>query len=101
MAVVLRLKRTGRRNRPCYRICVFDSRTRRDGRSIEEIGWYDPVAPGEEIRFELDEERARHWLARGARPSETVAALLRRRNVPIPATNRSQRRRKARQRTDA
>jgi len=101
MAVVLRLTRTGRRNRPCYRICVFDGRTRRDGRSIEEIGYYDPVAPGEEIRFRLNEERARHWLAVGARPSETVAALLKRCNIPVPESNRSQRRRKARKRSGA
>ncbi len=85
MAVALRLKRTGRRNRPFYRICVFDTRTRRDGRSIEELGWYDPVgSPKGEVRFELNAERAAWWLSVGARPSETVASLLKRKGVEIP-----------------
>ncbi len=74
MAVVIRLKRFGRRNRPFFRICVMDSRTRRDGRALEEIGHYDPLAEGK--RFDLDADRARYWLSVGAQPSETVASFL-------------------------
>ncbi|HEX9793909.1 MAG TPA: 30S ribosomal protein S16 [Planctomycetota bacterium] len=95
MAVVLRLKRTGRRNRPHYRICVFDSRTRRDGRSIEELGHYDPLGGDGEHDFTLNEERARHWLSEGAQPSQTVASLLKARKIEIPFANNAGRRRKA------
>ncbi len=85
MAVVLRLKRIGRRNRPSYRICVMDSRTRRDGRPIEELGFYDPVqATGTDSKFSLKEDRARYWLSVGARPSETVASLLKRSGIALP-----------------
>ena len=59
MAVVIRMKRTGRRNRPCYRISVADSRWPRDGRFLESIGLYDPVAPSEENQVVVDVERAR------------------------------------------
>jgi len=96
MAVVLRLKRFGRRNRPSYRICVMDARTRRDGRVIEELGFYDPVdAKNPDVRFELDSERAQHWISVGARPSETVASLLKRKGLVVPP-KRSRRRRLAR-----
>jgi small subunit ribosomal protein S16 len=81
MAVVIRMRRTGRRNRPCYRIAVTDSRKPRDGRSIETLGLYDPVAPRAELRLKLDGERARHWIEKGARPSETVNSILRREGV--------------------
>jgi len=76
MAVVLRLKRFGRRNRPFYRICVMDRRTRRDGRAIEELGHYDPLYAGEGRSFELNENRAQYWLSVGAQPSGTVASML-------------------------
>ena len=83
MAVVIRMKRTGRRNRPCYRISVADSRSPRDGRTLETLGLYDPVAPTKEAQTRLDVERARHWLTNGALPSETVAlALQKGRRVP-------------------
>jgi len=81
MAVVLRLKRFGRRNRPFYRICVMDRRTRRDGRAIEELGHYDPLHAGEGKSFELNEERAQYWLSVGAQPSGTVASLLKERGI--------------------
>lgn len=95
MAVVLRLKRTGRRNRPSYRICVFDERTRRDGRTIEEIGHYDPLVKADGPQFQLDEERAKYWLSVGAQPSETVASLLKRRNIALPNLRVRRRRRRA------
>lgn len=81
MAVRIRLKRTGRKNRPSWRICVFDSRTRRDGRSIEDLGFYDTLAKTPERRMRLDVERARHWLAEGAKPSEIVTQLFKKAGV--------------------
>lgn len=81
MAVVIRLKRTGRRNRACYRISVADSRSPRDGRVLENLGLYDPVHPTKEQQSTLDVERARHWLEHGALPSETVRSLFKRHGV--------------------
>jgi small subunit ribosomal protein S16 len=88
MAVVLRLKRLGRRNRPFYRICVMDRHTRRDGRAIEELGFYDPINPEKGKHFELNEERARYWISQGAQPSDTVATFLKERGVEIPLNRR-------------
>ncbi|MGZ0710647.1 30S ribosomal protein S16 (plasmid) [Coraliomargarita sp. W4R53] len=74
MAVKIRLKRMGKIRAPYYRIVVADSRTKRDGRVIEEIGKYHPT---EEPSFiEVDSERAQYWLGVGAQPTEQVAALL-------------------------
>ena len=74
MAVKIRLKRLGKIRAPYYRIVVADSRTKRDGRVIEEIGKYHPT---EEPSFiEVDSERAQHWLSVGAQPTEQVLALL-------------------------
>ncbi len=75
--VVLRLSRLGRRHRPFYRINAMDRRRPRDGRVIERLGWYDPLAP-EDRQLSVNVERARHWLGNGAQPSRTVASLLRR-----------------------
>jgi small subunit ribosomal protein S16 len=84
MAVVIRMKRSGRKNRPCYRISVADSRSPRDGRTIESLGLYDPIAPRTEMQLHLDVERARHWLSVGAQPSETVASIFKRLGVTEP-----------------
>ncbi|MFB8148178.1 30S ribosomal protein S16 [Microbacterium sp. NPDC056003] len=74
MAVKIRLKRLGKIRAPYYRIVVADSRTKRDGRVIEEIGKYHPT---EEPSFiEVDSERAQYWLSVGAQPTEQVRALL-------------------------
>lgn len=74
MAVKIRLKRMGKIRAPYYRIVVADSRTKRDGRVIEEIGKYHPT---EEPSFiEVDSDRAQYWLSVGAQPTEQVAALL-------------------------
>jgi small subunit ribosomal protein S16 len=81
MAVVIRMKRSGRKNRPCYRISVADSRSPRDGRTIESLGLYDPIAPRAQMQLQLDVERARHWLSVGAQPSETVASIFKRLGV--------------------
>ena len=81
MAAVIRLTRRGRRHAPFYRIGVFDTRTRRDGASIENLGFYDPIAKGEVTELELDVERAKYWISVGATPSETVASLFRQKGV--------------------
>ncbi|GHG44332.1 hypothetical protein GCM10012320_09210 [Sinomonas cellulolyticus] len=74
MAVKIRLKRFGKMRAPYYRIVVADSRTKRDGRAIEEIGKYHPT---EEPSFiEVNSERAQYWLGVGAQPTEQVAAIL-------------------------
>jgi small subunit ribosomal protein S16 len=81
MAVVIRMKRSGRRNRPCYRITVADSRAPRDGRVLESLGLYDPIAPDKEAQVVLDVERAKHWVAAGAQPSETGYSIFKRNGV--------------------
>lgn len=78
--VVLRLKRMGRTHRPFYRLNAIDKRAPRDGRVIEELGWFDPVAP-EDKQLNLKVDRIDYWLSVGAQPSETVANLLKRINV--------------------
>jgi len=83
MAVVLRMKRTGRKNRPSYRISATDSRSARDGRTLETLGHYDPASPVEALRLKLQPERIRYWLDQGALPSETVASILRRQGIAI------------------
>jgi len=74
VAVKIRLKRLGKIRAPYYRIVVADSRTKRDGRVIEEIGLYHPTE--EPSRIEVDSDRAQYWLSVGAQPTEQVAALL-------------------------
>ncbi|MCX7871898.1 MAG: 30S ribosomal protein S16 [Verrucomicrobiae bacterium] len=74
MAVKIRLKRTGAKNQPAYRIVVADSRSPRDGKCIEEIGWYLPLK--KEDNYHLDIERAEYWLKSGAQPSETVMSFI-------------------------
>ncbi len=74
MAVRIRLKRMGAKKKPFYRIVVADSRFPRDGRFIEEIGYYNPTT--KPTTFEVDAERVQHWIARGAKPSDTIKALL-------------------------
>ncbi len=75
--VVLRLKRMGRRHRPFYRINAMDRRSPRDGRVIEQLGWYDPIAP-DDRQLSVKIDRVDYWLSVGAQPSSTVASLLRR-----------------------
>ena len=72
--VKIRLRRMGAKKAPYYRIVVADSRSPRDGRFIEELGIYDPVADGEKIK--VDMERAKYWIANGAQPTDTVRGLL-------------------------
>jgi small subunit ribosomal protein S16 len=74
MAVRIRLKRTGALNDPHYRVVVTDKRSPRDGRFIEEIGTYNPKVKG--VNFKLDLARAKHWIAQGATPSDTVRSII-------------------------
>ena len=76
MAVKIRLKRMGKIRAPFYRVVVMDSRTKRDGRAIEEIGLYQPKNDPSVIK--VDSERAQYWLGVGAQPSETVVSILKR-----------------------
>ena len=72
--VKIRLKRMGMKKEPFYRIVVTDSRSPRDGRFIEEIGYYNPMT--EPATLKLNEERAKYWVATGAQPTDTTRALL-------------------------
>ncbi len=72
--VKIRLRRMGAKKAPYYRIVVADSRSPRDGRFIEELGVYDPMAEGEKIK--VDMERAKYWISNGAQPTDTVRGLL-------------------------
>ena len=74
MSVRIRLKRIGAKKAPVYRIVVADSRAPRDGRFIEEIGYYNPIANPAELRVDL--EKANDWIRKGAQPSDTVRGLL-------------------------
>jgi len=76
MAVRIRMTRTGARNCICYRVVVTDSRSPRDGATIENLGWYDPKQKG--VNFEINEERIRYWRDRGADVSNTVRSLIKR-----------------------
>lgn len=79
MAVKLRLKRMGAKKRPFYRIVAADSRSPRDGRSIEVVGTYNPVSEPAEIK--IDEEKAMKWLTNGAEPTDTVRDLLKKQGI--------------------
>ena len=74
MAVKIRLKRIGAKKTPFYRVVVADSRYPRNGRFIEEIGYYDPMKTPAEIK--LDDEKVQKWLKNGAQPTETVKSLI-------------------------
>ncbi|MCB1127242.1 MAG: 30S ribosomal protein S16 [Verrucomicrobiae bacterium] len=81
--VRIRLKRGGAKNNPCYRVVVTDGRNRRDGRFIEEIGYYNPLQKVDGLSVNLD--RARYWLGVGAKPSETVGSFLKKLLKEAPA----------------
>ena len=81
MAVRIRLKRVGRRQRPGYRVAAVDSRRARDSRVLEELGSYDPINAEEDRQVVLKRERIEYWLSVGAQPSETVRRLLEKRGI--------------------
>ena len=74
--VSIRLSRSGAKKRPFYHLVVTDSRNRRDGRYIERLGFFNPVATGNEERLRMDLERIDFWIGRGAQPSDRVSSLL-------------------------
>jgi small subunit ribosomal protein S16 len=89
MAVSIRLRREGAKNRPYYKVVVADSRSPRDGKFIELIGNYDPKKPGDNSTIKLD--RAEYWISKGAQPSDTVRSLIKKQKkrgaptAPAPA----------------
>lgn len=76
MAVRIRLSRVGRKNLPLWRVAVFDSRTRRDGAYLENLGTYDPRESKPENKLKLDKARYEHWVKTGARPTESLERIL-------------------------
>ncbi|MCB1196527.1 30S ribosomal protein S16 [bacterium] len=81
MAVVMRLKRMGATKKAFYRIVVMDSRTQRDGKTIDQLGYYDPKQKDAVIK--IDKEKALHWLNVGAQPSKTVQSLLKTEGISL------------------
>ncbi len=81
--VKIRLKRMGRRNRAFFRICAFDAREERDGRSIEQLGTYDPMEKDESKKVVLKRERIEYWLSVGAQPTETVPSILKKNEIAV------------------
>ena len=79
MAVKMRLRRMGAKKAPFYRVIVADSRCPRDGRFIEEIGYYNPLTEPAEIK--IDAEKAKKWIDNGAQPTETVKSLLKKSGI--------------------
>ena len=75
MSVKIRLKRMGAKRRPYYRIVVAEATAPRDGKTIDELGYYHPVE-AEERQFKIDADRVKEWLSKGAQPSDTVKSLL-------------------------
>ena len=76
MAVRIRMKRMGRKHRPFFRICVMDSQKPRDGKAIEEVGFYDPILQDKSERVKLKMNRIDYWISVGAQPSDKVATLI-------------------------
>lgn len=79
MSVKIRLKRIGAKKTPFYRVVVADSRYPRDGRFIEELGYYNPLS--EPVDIKIDSEKAKKWIASGAQPTETVKSLLKKAGI--------------------
>lgn len=79
--VKIRLKRMGRRHKPFYRISAMEIRNPRDGRVLEELGYYDPIAKDQDKQVKIKPERVQFWLSKGAQPTETVHNLLKKHGV--------------------
>ena len=99
MSVVIRMKRAGAKKRPFYRVVVADSRFARDGRYIEQLGYYDPLT--DPAKFQVDAAKFEEWIRRGAKPSESVGVMMAKhapaalRPVPLPVAPRHQAAQKA------
>jgi len=83
--VRIRLKRLGRRHRPFYRISAMEIRNPRDGRVLEELGYYDPIAADPAKQIVIKKDRIMHWLSQGATTSDTVRNLLKKKGFPQTA----------------
>lgn len=83
--VRIRLKRFGRTHSPAYRLCAMDARSPRNGRAIEELGYFHPCNQDETKQVKLNAERIAYWLSVGAQPSETAAALIKKAGIEKPA----------------
>lgn len=79
MGLKIRLRKQGRLNRPCYRLVLTDARTKRDGKYLEMLGWYNPVQPGEEDNCAIKADRIDYWLSNGAELSDSARALVEKR----------------------
>lgn len=74
--VVIRLSRGGAKKRPFYHLVVADKRSSRNGRFIEELGYFNPIASGKDVRLTINMERVQHWIVNGAQPSDRVKSLI-------------------------
>lgn len=88
MAVVLRCQRRGRKNRAFFRVVAADERAKSDGRIVENLGYYDPLAADDAKRLVLDAERVQYWIGVGAQITDTVRSLIHQRQIPIPTPKR-------------
>lgn len=79
--VRIRMQRMGRRHVPFFRINAVEKQVKRDGKVLENLGWYNPTAKDASKQIQLDEDRVKHWLARGAQPSDTMMDILAQRNL--------------------
>ena len=77
MALKIRLQRHGSKNNPVYRVVVAEATARRDGRFVEILGHYNPIAKGQDPKMKVDLDRAAYWMSNGAKPTDTVAHILR------------------------
>src|SRR5688572_12440075 len=93
MAVKIRMKMFGRTNRPEFRIVAADARSPRDGRIIENLGWYHPRETKPEKILNMKEDRIKYWLSQGAKPSETLTSIFKKRGIEIPWTATEKKRR--------
>jgi small subunit ribosomal protein S16 len=84
MSLVIRMSLRGRTNRPFFRIGVWDTRSRRDGPPVEDLGWYDPKTQDKTKQFVVKGERVLHWFSQGAQVSDTVRSFLKRAKIAVP-----------------
>lgn len=83
--VIVRLARGGAKKRPFYHIVVTDSRSSRDGRHIERVGFFNPIARGKEEKVRIDQDRLTYWLSQGAQTSDRVAQLIKQQSKQLAA----------------
>jgi len=83
MSARIRLKKFGTKKRPCYRIVVMDIRAPRDGKTIEELGYYHPIEKTEENQIKLNAEKAKAWLEKGATVTDTVRRIFNKKNLSV------------------